>query len=332
MKAVHAHLPKPHDPFVDLVPPQGIKLTPQHYAYLKISEGCNHRCTFCIIPSMRGDLVSRPIGEVMQEAENLVKAGVKELLVISQDTSAYGVDVKYRTGFHGGKPVKTNFLQLCRSLGELGVWVRLHYVYPYPERRRRHSADGRREDPSLPRHPVPAREPAHPQAHEAPGGGREGARAHPRLARGLPGPDDPQHLHRRLSGRDRGGIRGAFDLPQGGAAGPRGMLRLFAGGRGEGERVAGSRCRKRSGKSGSKRFMEVQATHQRGKTEGEGRPDAQGPGRCAGHRALDRGRAGDRWLGLLRKDARSEDRAIRRRPHRARRTSTIYTGDWHEHT
>jgi ribosomal protein S12 methylthiotransferase len=132
MKAVHAHLPKPHDPFTDLVPPQGVKLTPNHYAYLKISEGCNHRCTFCIIPSMRGDLVSRPIGEVMQEAEALVRAGVKELLVISQDTSAYGVDVRYRTGFHGGKPVKTNFLQLCKSLGELGVWVRLHYVYPYP--------------------------------------------------------------------------------------------------------------------------------------------------------------------------------------------------------
>jgi len=132
MKAVHAHLPKLHEPFVDLIPNVGVKLTPKHYAYLKISEGCNHRCTFCIIPSMRGDLVSRPIGEVMQEAENLVKSGVKELLVISQDTSAYGVDVKYRTGFHAGKPVKTNFLQLCKSLGELGVWVRLHYVYPYP--------------------------------------------------------------------------------------------------------------------------------------------------------------------------------------------------------
>jgi ribosomal protein S12 methylthiotransferase len=132
MKAVHAHLPKPHDPYTDLVPAQGIKLTPQHYAYLKISEGCNHRCTFCIIPSMRGDLVSRPIGEVMQEAENLVKAGVKELLVISQDTSAYGVDVKYRTGFVGGKPVKTRMVDLCRALGDLGVWVRLHYVYPYP--------------------------------------------------------------------------------------------------------------------------------------------------------------------------------------------------------
>ncbi len=132
MKAVHQHLPRPHDPYTDLVPPQGIKLTPKHYAYLKISEGCNHRCTFCIIPSMRGDLVSRPIAEVMQEAENLVKAGVKELLVISQDTSAYGVDVKYRTGFVKGKPTKTRMLDLCRALGELGVWVRLHYVYPYP--------------------------------------------------------------------------------------------------------------------------------------------------------------------------------------------------------
>jgi ribosomal protein S12 methylthiotransferase len=132
MSAVHAHLPKPHDPYTDLVPPQGIKLTPRHYAYLKISEGCNHRCTFCIIPSMRGDLVSRPIGEVMHEAENLVKGGVKELLVISQDTSAYGVDVRYRTGFVNGKPTKTRMVELCKALGELGVWVRLHYVYPYP--------------------------------------------------------------------------------------------------------------------------------------------------------------------------------------------------------
>jgi ribosomal protein S12 methylthiotransferase len=132
MAAVHTHLPKPHDPFVDLVPPQGVRLTPKHYAYLKISEGCNHRCTFCIIPSMRGDLVSRPIGDVMKEAEALVKAGVKELLVVSQDTSAYGVDVKYRTGFWGGRPVKTRMTELARTLGELGVWVRLHYVYPYP--------------------------------------------------------------------------------------------------------------------------------------------------------------------------------------------------------
>lgn len=132
MTAVHAHLPKPHDPYTDLVPPQGIRLTPSHYAYLKISEGCNHRCSFCIIPSMRGDLVSRPIGEVLNEAENLVNAGVSEILVISQDTSAYGVDVKYRPGFWNGRPVKTRMTELCQSLSELGVWVRLHYVYPYP--------------------------------------------------------------------------------------------------------------------------------------------------------------------------------------------------------
>jgi len=131
MEAVHAHLPPLHDPFVDLVPAQGIRLTPQHYAYLKISEGCNHRCTFCIIPSMRGDLVSRPIGDVLREAEILAEAGVKELLVISQDTSAYGVDVRYRTGFRGGRPVKTRLLELCQALGDLGIWVRLHYVYPY---------------------------------------------------------------------------------------------------------------------------------------------------------------------------------------------------------
>ncbi len=140
MDAVHAHLPKPHDPFVDLVPNAfgiaGIKLTPRHYAYLKISEGCNHRCTFCIIPSMRGDLVSRPVGDVLSEARALLEGGVKELLVISQDTSAYGVDVKYRTGFWDGKPVKTRMLELVQALGELaqpfGAWVRLHYVYPYP--------------------------------------------------------------------------------------------------------------------------------------------------------------------------------------------------------
>ena len=132
MTAVHANLPKPHDPYVDLVPAQGVRLTPNHYAYLKISEGCNHRCSFCIIPSMRGDLVSRPVGDVLNEAENLVNAGVSELLVISQDTSAYGVDVKYRSGFWNGRPVKTRMTELTKSLSELGVWVRLHYVYPYP--------------------------------------------------------------------------------------------------------------------------------------------------------------------------------------------------------
>jgi ribosomal protein S12 methylthiotransferase len=136
MDAVHRHVPKPHDPFVDLVPAQGVKLTPKHYAYLKISEGCNHRCSFCIIPSMRGDLVSRPIGDVLGEAQRLFESGVKELLVISQDTSAYGVDVKFRTGFWDGRPVKTHMTDLCEKLAELatrfGAWVRLHYVYPYP--------------------------------------------------------------------------------------------------------------------------------------------------------------------------------------------------------
>ena len=133
--AVHQHLPPPprsHDPFLDLVPAQGIKLTPRHYAYLKISEGCNHRCSFCIIPQLRGDLVSRPIGEVMDEAERLVAAGVRELLVISQDTSAYGVDLKYRSGFWQGRPLRTRMKELCEALGSLGAWVRLHYVYPYP--------------------------------------------------------------------------------------------------------------------------------------------------------------------------------------------------------
>ncbi len=132
MSAVHQHLPRLHDPYTDLVPPQGVRLTPQHFAYLKISEGCNHSCTFCIIPSLRGDLVSRPVHDVMAEAEKLVASGVKELLVISQDTSAYGVDMKYRTGFWQGKPLKTRMTDLAGALGDLGVWTRLHYVYPYP--------------------------------------------------------------------------------------------------------------------------------------------------------------------------------------------------------
>ena len=132
LEHVHAHLPKPHDPFVDLVPAAGVKLTPRHYAYLKISEGCNHRCTFCIIPSLRGDLESRPVADVLREAANLARAGVKELLVVSQDTSAYGVDVKYRTGFHDGRPVRTRMTELVEELGRHGIWVRLHYVYPYP--------------------------------------------------------------------------------------------------------------------------------------------------------------------------------------------------------
>ena len=132
MAAIHEYLPAEHDPFLDLVPPQGIRLTPRHYAYLKISEGCNHRCTFCIIPSLRGDLVSRPVNDVLLEAERLAASGVKELLVVSQDTSAYGVDVKYRTEFYNGMPVKTRMTELCEALSQFGIWVRLHYVYPYP--------------------------------------------------------------------------------------------------------------------------------------------------------------------------------------------------------
>ena len=132
MDAVHTHAPKPIDPHIDLIPPQGVRLTPKHYAYIKISEGCNHTCTFCIIPSMRGKLVSRPIGNIMQEAENLVRSGVSELIIISQDTSAYGVDMKYRPGFWNGRPIKSDLYHLAKNLSQLGVWVRFHYVYPYP--------------------------------------------------------------------------------------------------------------------------------------------------------------------------------------------------------
>ena len=132
MSAVHAQVPAPHDPFTSLIPPQGIKLTPRHYAYLKISEGCNHRCTFCIIPAMRGDLVSRPAGEVLAEAQRLVESGVRELLVVSQDTSAYGVDLKYRTDFWDGRPVRTRLTELVEAMSDLPAWIRLHYVYPYP--------------------------------------------------------------------------------------------------------------------------------------------------------------------------------------------------------
>lgn len=132
LKSVHHYAPQTHNAFIDLVPPQGIKLTPRHYAYLKISEGCNHRCTFCIIPQLRGDLVSRPVGDILDEAQTLADAGVRELMIISQDTSAYGVDIRYRTGFWQGRPVKSNLFELCENLGQLGIWVRLHYVYPYP--------------------------------------------------------------------------------------------------------------------------------------------------------------------------------------------------------
>ena len=190
MDAVHRHVPKPHDPFIDLVPEArgiaGIKLTPRHYAYLKISEGCNHRCTFCIIPSMRGDLVSRPVGDVLAEARALFESGVKELLVVSQDTSAYGVDLKYRTGFFDGQPVKTRLLELCTRLADLaephGAWVRLHYVYPYPQRRRGAAADGVGPGAAVPRRAVPACPPRRAPAHEAPGQRRAQPRAPGALA------------------------------------------------------------------------------------------------------------------------------------------------------
>jgi hypothetical protein len=247
MDAVHRHLPKPHDPFLDLVPgafgTAGIKLTPRHYAYLKISEGCNHRCTFCIIPSMRGDLVSRPIGDVLKEAKALFEGGVKELLVISQDTSAYGVDVKYRTGFWDGRPVKTRLLELVQALSELaaphGAWVRLHYVYPYP------SVDEivplMAEGKLLPYLDVPFQH-SHPEVlrrMKRPASGEKNLERIERW-RAVPRHRDPLHLHRRLSGRDRGRVRGPAGL-HARAHRPRGLLCLFAG-RGRGGQRAGRPC------------------------------------------------------------------------------------------
>ena len=194
MDAVHTHLPKPHDPFVDLVPNSfgvaGIKLTPRHYAYLKISEGCNHRCTFCIIPSMRGDLVSRPIGDVLSEAHALFKGGVKELLVISQDTSAYGVDVKYRMGFWDGKPVKTRMLELVQTLGDDCRAIRRMGAFalrlPVPKRGRNHPLDGHRQGIAVLGRAAATQPPRRAQTHETPRQWREKHGAHPALARSLP--------------------------------------------------------------------------------------------------------------------------------------------------
>ena len=200
-------MPPAHDPFIDLVPPQGVKLTPRHYAYLKISEGCNNRCSFCIIPKLRGDLVSRPIGDVLREAEKLAKAGVKELLVISQDTSAYGLDIKYQPSLWKDREVRTRFFELARELGELGMWVRMHYVYPYP-----HvdeviplMAEGK----ILPYLDIPFQHasPARAEGHAPPGQPGEDPGAHPQVARDLPGPRHPLDLHRRLPRRDGGGCR-----------------------------------------------------------------------------------------------------------------------------
>ena len=263
MNAVHAHLPKPHDPFTDLVPPQGIKLTPKHYAYLKISEGCNHRCTFCIIPSMRGDLVSRPVGDVMKEAESLVKAGVKELLVISQDTSAYGVDVKYRTGFWGGKPLRTRMTELCDALGELGVWVRLHYVYPYP-----HvdeviplMAEGK----ILPYLDVPFQHasPRILKLMKRPAVAREEPRAHPRVARrSAPTSPSARPSSPAFPARPRPSSRSCSRFLRRSAARPRRLLRLLAGRGRDGERRCPDPVPEEVREERRARFMEVQAAHQ----------------------------------------------------------------------
>ena len=211
--AVHEHLPPRHDPFLDLLPPQGVRLTPRHYAYLKIAEGCNNRCSFCIIPALRGRLASRPIDDVLREAERLVAAGVKELLVISQDTSAYGADIRYAHGIWRGTTLRDALHRpRARHSAELGVWVRLHYVYPYPH------VDAviplMAERRVLPYLDIPFQHgsPTRAEAHAPPGARRGHARAHPRLAPRLPGPDAAQHLHRRLSRRDRSRIRRAARL------------------------------------------------------------------------------------------------------------------------
>jgi ribosomal protein S12 methylthiotransferase len=236
VEAVHRAAPPQHDPFLDLVPPQGVKLTPRHYAYLKISEGCNNRCTFCIIPKLRGDLVSRPAADVLREAERLVAAGVKELLVISQDTSAYGVDIKYATSQWNGREVRAKFVDLARELGSLGgpdknIWVRLHYVYPYP-----HvddvialMADG----VVLP--------------YETPGRAGEDAHPHRALARAMPRPDAALDLHRRLSRRDREGFREAARLARRGDARSRRLLQIRAGARRGGERPGSAGAEGRHG-------------------------------------------------------------------------------------
>ena len=205
MGAVHQAVPPAHDPFMDLVPPQGVKLTPRHYAYLKISEGCNNRCSFCIIPKLRGDLVSRPVGEVLREAEKLVKAGVKELLVISQDTSAYGLDIKYAESLFQDRAVRTRFYDMARELGSLGAWVRLHYVYPYPhvDEVVELMADGSGVLP-LSRHSLPARLPQSAARDEAARQSGKNAGARAPLARDFSRSRDPLDLHRRLSRRDRG--------------------------------------------------------------------------------------------------------------------------------
>ena len=206
MEAVRAAAPAPRDPFVDLIPGEGVRLTPRHYAYLKISEGCDHRCTFCIIPSLRGRLASRPAGDVLREAERLVKAGVKELIVIAQDTSAYGLDLKYSESPWRDRQVAARFLDITRELGSLGAWIRLQYVYPYPHVDEAIALMNGAECCPISMSRSSMLRPNVLESDAPASGAGEDARAHPRLARDLPRLDHPLDLHRRLSRRDRGGL------------------------------------------------------------------------------------------------------------------------------
>jgi ribosomal protein S12 methylthiotransferase len=242
MAAVHEHLAPPHDPFSDLVPPQGVRLTPRHYAYLKISEGCNNKCSFCIIPGLRGRLASRPIGEVLREAEGLVRAGVRELLVISQDTSAYGSDIKYLPDAWRGERYETRFLDLARGLGELGAWVRMHYVYPYPhvDKVLPLMAEGR----VLPYLDIPFQHasPTVLKRMRRPAAAVDTLERIRRWRETCPELRHPQHFHRRLPRRDRGRVRVPARLAGGSAARPRRVFPLLAGGRRHRERSRSARA------------------------------------------------------------------------------------------
>ena len=246
MEAVHDAVPPLHDPFVDLVPPEGLRLTPRHYAYLKISEGCNNKCCFCIIPDIRGRLASRPANHVMAEAERLVKAGVKELLVISQDTSAYGLDIKYAESTWKKQPLKARFFELTRGAGLARRVGAPALRLPLSARRRRHPADGGGQDPALSRHPLPARLAERPEGDAPPRRAGQGARAHRQVAQDLPGSRDPLDLHRRLPRRDRRRFPPcSIDWLQEARAHPRRLLQVRGRARREGERPARRRCPRR---------------------------------------------------------------------------------------
>jgi hypothetical protein len=315
MNAVHEHLPPKHDPFVDLVPPQGIRLTPRHYAYLKISEGCNNKCSFCIIPSMRGLLASRPIDDVLREGEKLARAGVRELLVISQDTSAYGVDVRYREGEWRGQKYETRFLDLARGLGELGIWVRMHYVYPYP-----HVDDViplMAERKVLPYLDIPFQHgsPFRAEAHEASGSGREDAGTHQGVARGLPGSHDSFDLHRRLSGRDGSRVRRVVRpgwMRRSSIAWVRSSIRRWKAR----PRTTWRRTWHRKFRKNASPLHAEVGGHQRGKARGQGRPPHEGAGgldrRKHRDRAQRRRRARNRWRGEDREGRQASPRRVRR--------------------